>query len=54
MPVVVSLKSRSIEAGLAVSRSRSAERWSRRAAARPCAVKDLLDFDSTDAGISVL
>src|SRR6476660_8960311 len=39
--VVVSLKSRSIEAGLAVTRSREAEKWLRRRS-RP--VQDLLDL----------
>ena len=42
--VVVSLKSRSIEAGLAVSKSQDAEKWLRGRGAPPCAVQDLLDL----------
>ena len=42
--VVVSLKSRSIEAGLAVTRSRDAEKWLRGRGAGACAVQDLLDL----------
>lgn len=48
--VVVSLKSRSIEAGLAVSRSRAAEKWLRRHGARHVLFKICSTFDSTDAG----
>jgi 3-dehydrotetronate 4-kinase len=48
--VVVSLKSRSIEAGLAVSRSRSAEKWLRGHGARHVLFKICSTFDSTDAG----
>ncbi|WP_291686385.1 four-carbon acid sugar kinase family protein, partial [Bradyrhizobium sp.] len=48
--VVVSLKSRSIEAGLAVSRSRSAERWLRGRGAAHVLFKICSTFDSTDAG----
>ncbi len=48
--VVVSLKSRSIEAGLAVSRSRSAEKWLRRHGADHVLFKICSTFDSTDAG----
>jgi 3-dehydrotetronate 4-kinase len=48
--VVVSLKSRSIEAGLAVSRSRSAERWLRGRGAGHVLFKICSTFDSTDAG----
>jgi 3-dehydrotetronate 4-kinase len=48
--VVVSLKSRSIEAGLAVSRSRSAEKWLRGRGARHVLFKICSTFDSTDAG----
>jgi uncharacterized protein YgbK (DUF1537 family) len=48
--VVVSLKSRSIEAGLAVSRSRSAEKWLRGRGAEHVLFKICSTFDSTDAG----
>jgi uncharacterized protein YgbK (DUF1537 family) len=48
--VVVSLKSRSIEAGLAVSRSRSAEKWLRGRGAAHVLFKICSTFDSTDAG----
>jgi uncharacterized protein YgbK (DUF1537 family) len=48
--VVVSLKSRSIEAGLAVSRSRSAEKWLRGRGADHVLFKICSTFDSTDAG----
>jgi uncharacterized protein YgbK (DUF1537 family) len=48
--VVVSLKSRSIEAGLAVSRSQSAERWLRGRGADHVLFKICSTFDSTDAG----
>jgi uncharacterized protein YgbK (DUF1537 family) len=48
--VVVSLKSRSIEAGLAVSRSRSAEKWLRERGAAHVLFKICSTFDSTDAG----
>src|SRR6476660_551414 len=48
--VVVSLKSRSIEAGLAVSRSRSAEKWLRGHGAGHVLFKICSTFDSTDAG----
>ena len=48
--VVVSLKSRSIEAGLAVSRSRAAEKWLRGHGARHVLFKICSTFDSTDAG----
>jgi uncharacterized protein YgbK (DUF1537 family) len=48
--VVVSLKSRSIEAGLAVSRSRAAEKWMRQRGARHVLFKICSTFDSTDAG----
>ena len=48
--VVVSLKSRSIEAALAVSRSRSAERWLRERGADHVLFKICSTFDSTDAG----
>jgi len=48
--VVVSLKSRSIEAGLAVSRSRSAEKWLRGRGAGHVLFKICSTFDSTDAG----
>jgi 3-dehydrotetronate 4-kinase len=47
---VVSLKSRSIEAGLAVSRSRAAEKWLRGRGARHVLFKICSTFDSTDAG----
>ncbi len=48
--VVVSLKSRSIEAGLAVTRSRAAEQWLRRRGAGHVMFKICSTFDSTDAG----
>ena len=48
--VVVSLKSRSIEAGLAVTRSRSAENWMRSRGASHVLFKICSTFDSTDAG----
>jgi uncharacterized protein YgbK (DUF1537 family) len=48
--VVVSLKSRSIEAGLAVSRSQSAEKWLRGRGAGHVLFKVCSTFDSTDAG----
>ena len=48
--VVVSLKSRSIEAGLAVTRSRAAEQWLRRRGADHVLFKICSTFDSTDAG----
>ena len=48
--VVVSLKSRSIEAGLAVSRSRAADRWLRDRGASHVLFKICSTFDSTDAG----
>jgi uncharacterized protein YgbK (DUF1537 family) len=48
--VVVSLKSRSIEAGLAVTRSRAAEKWLRGRGARHVLFKICSTFDSTDAG----
>jgi uncharacterized protein YgbK (DUF1537 family) len=48
--VVVSLKSRSIEAGLAVSRSQSAEKWLRGRGAHHVLFKICSTFDSTDAG----
>ena len=48
--VVVSLKSRSIEAPLAVSRSRSAEKWLRGRGAGHVLFKICSTFDSTDAG----
>ncbi|KJC33422.1 3-oxo-tetronate kinase [Bradyrhizobium sp. LTSP857] len=48
--VVVSLKSRSIEAGLAVSRSRAAEKWLRARGASHVMFKICSTFDSTDAG----
>jgi len=48
--VVVSLKSRSIEAGLAVSRSRAAETWLRGRGAGHVLFKICSTFDSTDAG----
>ena len=48
--VVVSLKSRSIEASLAVSRSRSAEKWLRGRGAQHVLFKICSTFDSTDAG----
>jgi uncharacterized protein YgbK (DUF1537 family) len=48
--VVVSLKSRSIEAGLAVTRARAAEQWLRRRGAGHVLFKICSTFDSTDAG----
>ncbi|WP_407165583.1 3-oxo-tetronate kinase [Bradyrhizobium sp. ORS 111] len=48
--VVVSLKSRSIEAGLAVTRSRAAEKWLRGRGAAHILFKICSTFDSTDAG----
>ncbi len=48
--VVVSLKSRSIEAGVAVSRSRAAEKWLRGRGAGHVLFKICSTFDSTDAG----
>lgn len=48
--VVVSLKSRSIEAGLAVSRSRAADKWLRGRGAGHVLFKICSTFDSTDAG----
>ncbi len=48
--VVVSLKSRSIEAGLAVARSREAENWLRGRGASHVLFKICSTFDSTDAG----
>ncbi len=48
--VVVSLKSRSIEASLAVSRSRGAEKWLRARGADHVLFKICSTFDSTDAG----
>ena len=48
--VVVSLKSRSIEASLAVSRSRAAETWLRGRGASHVLFKIRATFDSTDAG----
>ena len=48
--VVVSLKSRSIEAGVAVSRSRAAEKWLRSRGAGHVLFKICSTFDSTDAG----
>lgn len=48
--VVVSLKSRSIEAGFAVSRSRAAEQWLRGRGAGHVLFKICSTFDSTDAG----
>jgi uncharacterized protein YgbK (DUF1537 family) len=48
--VVVSLKSRSIEAGLAVSRSGAAEKWLRGRGADHVLFKICSTFDSTDAG----
>jgi 3-dehydrotetronate 4-kinase len=48
--VVVSLKSRSIEAGLAVSGSRAAEKWLRGRGADHVLFKICSTFDSTDAG----
>jgi uncharacterized protein YgbK (DUF1537 family) len=48
--VVVSLKSRSIEPSLAVSRSQSAEKWLRGRDARHVLFKICSTFDSTDQG----
>ncbi|MGV7219094.1 3-oxo-tetronate kinase [Bradyrhizobium sp. UFLA05-112] len=48
--VVVSLKSRSIEAGLAVTRSRAADKWLRGRGAGHVLFKICSTFDSTDAG----
>jgi uncharacterized protein YgbK (DUF1537 family) len=48
--VVVSLKSRSIEAGVAVARSRAAEKWLRGRGAGHVLFKICSTFDSTDAG----
>jgi uncharacterized protein YgbK (DUF1537 family) len=48
--VVVSLKSRSIEAGLAVARSRAADKWLRGRGAGHVLFKICSTFDSTDAG----
>jgi 3-dehydrotetronate 4-kinase len=48
--VVVSLKSRSIESGLAVSRSRAADKWLRGRGAGHVLFKICSTFDSTDAG----
>ena len=48
--VVVSLKSRSIEASLAVARSRAAEKWLRGRGAGHVLFKICSTFDSTDAG----
>jgi uncharacterized protein YgbK (DUF1537 family) len=48
--VVVSLKSRSIEASLAVSRSRLAETWLRGRGAGHVLFKICSTFDSTDKG----
>jgi uncharacterized protein YgbK (DUF1537 family) len=48
--VVVSLKSRSIEAGQAVARSRDAEKWLRARGAGHVLFKICSTFDSTDAG----
>lgn len=48
--VVVSLKSRSIEAGLAVSRARAAETWLRGRGARHVLFKICSTFDSTASG----
>jgi uncharacterized protein YgbK (DUF1537 family) len=48
--VVVSLKSRSIEAGEAVARSREAEKWLRGRGASHVLFKICSTFDSTDAG----
>ena len=48
--VVVSLKSRSIEAGAAVDRSRAAEKWLRGRGAGHVLFKICSTFDSTDAG----
>ncbi|THD75481.1 MAG: four-carbon acid sugar kinase family protein [Bradyrhizobium sp.] len=48
--VVVSLKSRSIEAALAVSHARTAEKWMRGRGAAHVLFKICSTFDSTDAG----
>ena len=48
--MVVSLKSRSIEAGLAVTRSRAAEKWLRGRGADHVLFKICSTFNSTDAG----
>ncbi|MBI5263680.1 MAG: four-carbon acid sugar kinase family protein [Bradyrhizobium sp.] len=48
--VVVSLKSRSIEAGLAVTRSREADKWLRGRGAAHVLFKICSTFDSTDTG----
>ncbi|MGA7073266.1 3-oxo-tetronate kinase [Bradyrhizobium sp.] len=48
--VVVSLKSRSIEAGLAVSRSQAADKWLRGRGADHVLFKVCSTFDSTDVG----
>jgi uncharacterized protein YgbK (DUF1537 family) len=48
--VVVSLKSRSIEAGLAVERSRASEKWLRGRGVKHVLFKICSTFDSTDAG----
>jgi uncharacterized protein YgbK (DUF1537 family) len=48
--VVVSLKSRSIEASLAVGKSRAAEKWLRARGASHVLFKICSTFDSTDAG----
>jgi 3-dehydrotetronate 4-kinase len=48
--VVVSLKSRSIEADMAVTRSRAAEKWLRGRGAGHVLFKICSTFDSTDAG----
>jgi uncharacterized protein YgbK (DUF1537 family) len=48
--IVVSLKSRSIEAGLAVTKSRAAEKWLRGRGAGHVLFKICSTFDSTDAG----
>ncbi|MGA2053891.1 MAG: 3-oxo-tetronate kinase [Bradyrhizobium sp.] len=48
--VVVSLKSRSIDASLAVSRSRAADKWLRGRGADHVLFKICSTFDSTDAG----
>ena len=48
--VVVSLKSRSIDAGLAVSRSRAADKWLRGRGADHVLFKICSTFDSTDTG----
>jgi uncharacterized protein YgbK (DUF1537 family) len=48
--VVVSLKSRSIEAGIAMAKSRAAEKWMRGRGASHVLFKICSTFDSTDAG----